>query len=225
MESGECGNLLATATEDYCGRLAESENPEAFLYTVPVHIHEEDEENVVGFSRNLGGMLAVDIREEWNITGNLLCGESASVYHFFPHKTKGEGFFLSVLRKRKRQGRTVMPIIIRFRKGKSAGKKGKKGGGASSSPVSKENMATAGKWLNDECAGKYVLSAEGAEIHAFPQQCVAELAAMKQHLRVVQAGVSVGEVKGKDLIPAHALAMSALLLRQDVFCNRGRVGS
>ena len=63
------------------------------------------------------------------------------------------------------------------------------------------------------------MSAEGAEIHAFPQQCVAELAAMKQHLRVVQAGVSVGEVKGKDLIPAHALAMSALLLRQDVFAT------
>ena len=42
---------------------------------------------------------------------------------------------------------------------------------------------------------------------------------MKQHLRVVQAGVSVGEVKGKDLIPAHALAMSALLLRQDVFAT------
>ena len=39
------------------------------------------------------------------------------------------------------------------------------------------------------------------------------------HLRVVQAGVSVGEVKGKDLIPAHALAMSALLLRQDVFAT------
>lgn len=57
------------------------------------------------------------------------------------------------------------------------------------------------------------------KIHAFPQQCVAELAAMKQHLRVVQAGVSVGEVKGKDLIPAHALAMSALLLRQDVFAT------
>ena len=63
------------------------------------------------------------------------------------------------------------------------------------------------------------MSAEGAEIHAFPQQCVAELAAMKQHLRVGQAGVSVGEVKGKDLIPAHALAMSALLLRQDVFAT------
>lgn len=126
---------------------------------------------------------------------------------------------MSVLRKPETAGEDSYADYYSFPKGKSAGKKGKKGGGASSSPVSKENMATAGKWLNDECAGKYVLSAEGAEIHAFPQQCVAELAAMKQHLRVVQAGVSVGEVKGKDLIPAHALAMSALLLRQDVFAT------
>ena len=40
---------------------------------------------------------------------------------------------------------------------------------------------------------------------------------MKQHLKVIQAGVLTGEVKGRDLIPAHALAMSATLLRQDAF--------
>ena len=190
------------------------------IYSTCTYNTKEDEENVRWIQQEFGAeSLAVDIREEWNITGNLLCGESASVYHFFPHKTKGEGFFLSVLRKPETAGEDSYADYYSFPKGKSAGKKGKKGGGASSSPVSKENMATAGKWLNDECAGKYVLSAEGAEIHAFPQQCVAELAAMKQHLRVVQAGVSVGEVKGKDLIPAHALAMSALLLRQDVFAT------
>lgn len=133
----------------------------------------------------------------------------------FPPKTKGEGFFLSVLRKPETAGEDSYADYYSFPKGKSAGKKGKKGGGASSSPVSKENMATAGKWLNDECAGKYVLSAEGAEIHAFPQQCVAELAAMKQHLRVVQAGVSVGEVKGKDLIPCPCLGHEC-----PFFCGR-----
>ena len=40
---------------------------------------------------------------------------------------------------------------------------------------------------------------------------------MKQHLKVIQAGVLTGEVKGRDLTPAHALAMSATLLRQDAF--------
>ena len=176
------------------------------IYSTCTYNTKEDEENVRWIQQEFGAeSLAVDIREEWNITGNLLCGESASVYHFFPHKTKGEGFFLSVLRKPETAGEDSYADYYSFPKGKSAGKKGKKGGGASSSPVSKENMATAGKWLNDECAGKYVLSAEGAEIHVFPQQCVAELAAMKQHLRVVQAGGSVGMMTAAELIVARVL--------------------
>ena len=44
-------------------------------------------------------VLPLDVAEEWNITGNLLQGESFPVYRFLPHKTQGEGFFLAVLRK------------------------------------------------------------------------------------------------------------------------------
>lgn len=39
---------------------------------------------------------------------------------------------------------------------------------------------------------------------------------MQQSLRVIQAGVALAEVKGKDLIPSHALAMSQVL-RDDIF--------
>ena len=115
------------------------------IYSTCTYNTKEDEENVRWIQQEFGAeSLAVDIREEWNITGNLLCGESASVYHFFPHKTKGEGFFLSVLRKPETAGEDSYADYYSFPKGKSAGKKGKKGEGASSSPVSKENMATAG---------------------------------------------------------------------------------
>ena len=34
---------------------------------------------------------------------------------------------------------------------------------------------------------------------------------LRSSLRIVQAGTEVAEVKGKDLIPAHGLAMSRLL--------------
>lgn len=72
-------------------------------------------------------------------------------------------------------------------------------------------------WLKQKEAEGYTLSADGANVVAFPQRYTDELAAMKQHLKVMQAGVLIGEVKGKDLIPAHALAMSATLLQQDAF--------
>jgi NOL1/NOP2/fmu family ribosome biogenesis protein len=162
--------------------------------------------------------LPLEVQDEWNITGNLLDGEdesqgSLSVCHFLPHKTKGEGFFLAALRKPDSEDE---PATYSFSKAKSSKKKDKKGG-AAASPVSKEHMGMALNWLKLENAEKYTLSAEGAGIVAFPQRYTDELAAMKQHLKVIQAGVLTGEVKGRDLTPAHALAMSATLLRQDAF--------
>ena len=37
-------------------------------------------------------------RQEWGIIGNL-AGQNFPVYRFLPHRVKGEGFFLAVLRK------------------------------------------------------------------------------------------------------------------------------
>lgn len=99
------------------------------IYSTCTYNTKEDEENVRWIQQEFGAeSLAVDIREEWNITGNLLCGESASVYHFFPHKTKGEGFFLSVLRKPETAGEDSYADYYSFPKGKSAGKKVRKVG-------------------------------------------------------------------------------------------------
>lgn len=187
------------------------------IYSTCTYNTKEDEENIRWIQQEFGAeSLSLNIREEWNITGSLLGGESGN-YHFFPHKTKGEGFFLAALRKPEGAGGEEIDADYSFPKSKSSKKKDKKSGGASASPVSKENMITAGSWLNNENADKYVLSAEGTAIGAFPRLYTNELAAMKQYLKVVQAGVSIGEVKGKDLIPAHALAMSTSLLQQDVF--------
>ena len=191
------------------------------IYSTCTYNTKEDEENVRWIQEEFGAeLLPLDVREEWNITGNLLGGEGESlkgfpVYHFLPHKTKGEGFFLAALRKPEVEEEEN--VVFSFSKVKAAKKKDKKGGAVTSSPVSKENRTLAGSWLNSENAERYALLAEEKEVKAFPQQYMDELAAMKQYLKVVQAGVLIGEVKGKDLSPAHALAMSASLLRQDAF--------
>lgn len=140
--------------------------------------------------------------------------QKAPVFHFFPHKTKGEGFFLAALRKPEADGGTVPDFS--FSKVKAAKKKDKKGG-AAPSLVSKEHLNIARNWLNEQKAADYILSIEGTNIQAFPQSYRDELAAMKQSLKIVSAGVGVGEAKGKDLIPGHALAMSSALLRHEAF--------
>ena len=191
------------------------------IYSTCTYNTKENEENIRWIRDEFGAeVLPLDVAEEWNITGNLLGGEGESlkgfpVYHFLPHKTKGEGFFLAALRKPEVEEEEN--VVFSFSKVKAAKKKDKKGGAVTSSPVSKENRTLAGSWLNSENAERYALLAEEKEVKAFPQQYMDELAAMKQYLKVVQAGVLIGEVKGKDLSPAHALAMSASLLRQDAF--------
>ena len=88
-------------------------------------------------------------------------------------------------------------------------KKKKPKGETAASSVSKENLAVARGWL--PTSDKYDLLVNGAVITAFPALFLDDLAMLRSSLRIVQAGTEVAEVKGKDLIPAHGLAMSRLL--------------
>lgn len=190
------------------------------IYSTCTYNTKEDEENVRWIQEEFGAeALQIEVQQEWNITGNLLKGDIAPVYRFLPHQTRGEGFFLAALRK-PHSGESFEPeYIVSYNanaKGKSAKKKESKGGTAANL-VSKENLSLAKSWLIEDVADSYLMLTEGTEIQLFPQSYVDELIAMKQHLRVVQAGVTVGEVKGKDLIPSHALAMSTSLLRREAF--------
>ena len=69
------------------------------IYSTCTFNREEDEDNVAWTAKELGAeILPVSIDDSWGITGNLVGGDFP-VYRFLPHKTKGEGFFLAVLRK------------------------------------------------------------------------------------------------------------------------------
>lgn len=191
------------------------------IYSTCTYNTKENEENVRWIREEFGAEpLSLDIQEDWNITGDLLNGKGGAgempVFRFLPHQTKGEGFFLAVLRK-PNIGEGEENLSRSF-KSKFSGKKDKKGGVASS-PVSKENLAMAKGWFEEEISDEYAMSVEGAEIHLLPKAYLDEWAVMKQQLRIVQAGMAVGEVKGKDLIPAHALAMSIGFLRSGAFAT------
>lgn len=192
------------------------------IYSTCTFNTKEDEENARWLQQEYGGEpLTVQVQENWNIIGNLLsvkCDSSkysTPVYHFFPHKTKGEGFFLAAFRKPETEEEIQ---VSSFMNEKASGKKDKKGGGVSS-PVSKEHLNVAKSWLNTENLDKYILSAEGTNIRAFSRHYTDELMAMKQCLKIVSAGVGIGEVKGKDLIPNHALAMCSSLLCREAFAT------
>ena len=198
------------------------------IYSTCTYNTKEDEENIRWICDEFGAeVLPVNISEEWGITGNLLAEADFPVYRFLPHKTKGEGFFLAVLRKPEAEEQTGTDSFInrevaacgamsekQFRKKAAAGRNNSK---PSSAPVGKEQIAVAKSWLL--APEDFEVSANGNFVTAFPKEYMDERSVLQRSLRVVQAGVVLGEVKGKDLIPNHALAMSFSLLRTEAFAS------
>lgn len=164
----------------------------------------EDEENVRWICNELGAeVLPVDTEDAWGITGNLLPDEGDGmhfpVYHFLPGRTRGEGFFLVLLRKTsssksfvlradKKKKRTVLPSL----------------------PVPDECR----RWLKEQSAFAWRIL--GNVVTAVPAEHMELVAFLEQHLRVLHAGVCVAEMKGHDVFPSPLLA-SSLCLARDVF--------
>ena len=172
------------------------------IYSTCTFNREEDEDNVAWIAKELGAeILPVSIEESWGVTGNLT-GKDFPVYRFLPHKTKGEGFFLAALRKHEGEVETVTLRTEKKKKGKDTKQK--------PLPVPKE----AKEWLED--ASAYSLVMKDADIQAFPKAHEEVYALLQQYLKVLHAGITLGEIKGKDLIPHHSLAMSTALAK-DVF--------
>ena len=133
------------------------------------------------------------IENHWGITitqaGKFPC------YRFYPHKVSGEGFFMVVLRK------TGINFPVNQRKLKDNPLLSTKG----------EKEMSKSFLIND---GLDILRFEDSLL-AFPTDHIAELLQLKNNLRILHAGVKIGEIKQKDLLPAHELALSPILNRSN----------
>ena len=168
------------------------------VYSTCTYNMEEDEENVRYFVEELGATaLPVPTDPAWQVTGALRYDHP--VYHFFPHRTRGEGFFLAVLQKAAGDW-DELPLPT-----KKNSKKGKR----DVVPVD----PTGNRLLSQLCATNPSIqpcsSASGTLGIASP-----EVAAFLPYLstcRVLSAGVLLGESKGKDFVPSQALALCTAL--------------
>lgn len=185
------------------------------IYSTCTYNTKEDEENIRWMRDEFKAeVLPLDIQEDWNITGNLLAGEDFPVYRFLPHKTKGEGFFLAVVRKPRMSILNARNENFRDKGRKPQGK------GTKTPGLSKEQLSLLCEWLL--APDNYELILNGNSVCAFPKSHLSELAALQSSLRIVQAGVNMAELKGKDWLPNHALAMSRIL-NPDIF-TREEIG-
>lgn len=150
----------------------------------------EDEECVQWITDELGAEpLAVQADADWNITGSLTEAD-LPVNRFIPGYTRGEGFFLALLRK---EGDAV---VAQPRAGKLQ------------PALAKYRNEVAG-WLKN--ADAYDIIMQGDTITALPRTHAAAMLALQQKMRVLHAGIPLAEVKNNKLLPQHQLAMSEAL--------------
>ncbi|WP_108822500.1 rRNA cytosine-C5-methyltransferase [Dysgonomonas sp. Marseille-P4361] len=164
------------------------------IYSTCTYNLEENEKNVQWMCDEFGAEnISIDIKEEWKITPSLI--DNITAYRFFPHKTKGEGFFCAILRKPEEENATFSH---------SKNKKNKK----NSSP--KNDLATGYKkyLLNDNMFKFY---SRANNWHAIAEHLYDDIEILNEHLNILSEGVNLGEFKGKDFIPSQSLAMSTLI--------------
>lgn len=164
------------------------------IYSTCTYNPEENELNVKWIKKELGAdILTVDIKKEWNITPSFV--ENTPTYRFFPHKTKGEGFFCAVLRKTSEEENSNIKL--------KTDKKQKT-----------ELAAEYKNYISEK--EDFNFYPKGNFWHAFPKSIYDDLLIVKSQLNIISEGICLGEFKGKDFIPHQSLAQS-INLNKDAF--------
>jgi 16S rRNA C967 or C1407 C5-methylase (RsmB/RsmF family)/NOL1/NOP2/fmu family ribosome biogenesis protein len=162
------------------------------VYSTCTYNREENEENVRWICDELGAYLLTI-----NTEGNINITVTDFGYRFYPHKTKGEGFFLSVLRKSSAVYGTI--------KNKKEDKKGIK--------FVQKNNVEALTLIDSE---KWTIVPEENLIKAYDKTRLNDFMLINRQLKCMHSGLLLGEIKGKDFIPSTAIALSKKLDRNSV---------
>ncbi len=174
----------------------------------------ENEENISWMCDNLGAEpLPSGICEEWGITGSLLDGFSEPVCRFIPGVSRGEGLFMAALRKPDDGSASVSCLSVEHEAGsKLLPSKMKRKAGRQRKNNKADKMKLPVHWLLDDTHA-FDFSMRGDIIEAVPDSLRDIYKAAVSRLKVLSAGVTVGCVKGRDIVPDASLALSTLLNR------------
>ena len=170
------------------------------IYSTCTFNTQEDEENVRWMMDELGAeLLPVSTDASWGITPSLM-PNVPHAYRFLPGRTRGEGFFLAVVRKPK-EG----PLSSQYAKVTDCKKHKKTKDRHNAIAVPTECK----QWLTHD--NSYTYKVMGTEIIAIPTDMESLHTLLDERLHVLKAGITLAEIKGRDALPAHDLAMSTAL--------------
>ena len=168
------------------------------IYSTCTFNVEENEKNIAWICQEMGAeSLSLTTEPSWGVESALWAGSREEVFRFLAHRTRGEGFFLSVLRKTDEEVETM--------------------------PWRSKRMSAKDKWpkqLAQWLRGQEDLqidshrNADGTtQYRAFPRRYAPLLERMKRGLHVILAGGELAEERNGKLKPSHGLAMSCSLAK------------
>ena len=167
------------------------------IYSTCTYNIAENEEVVLQLVRSTGARpVEVKIDPDWGISSSF--DDRVPGYRFFPHRTRGEGLSLFLLQKPDEEAASSSSPFKRKKNDKKF------------NPFLRDASPYA-PYLRRPHAFRFV--EKGSRVVALPSLHAETLISLDEALKTVSMGVEVGEMKGKDFIPAHALAMSGELSR------------
>lgn len=165
------------------------------IYSTCTFNRHENEENLAYIINQLGGEpVEIPVDEGWGIAPGI--HTPYPCYRFLPHRLRGEGLFVAVVRK---PGEPSSGHSDARRKDKRDRRKS----------VSQGPDRAVRDWVSAPDDMNFSLADD--RINAFPTRWTDLLRRVESVTSVVHHGIPVATVKGRDLIPAHGLAMSARL--------------
>jgi 16S rRNA C967 or C1407 C5-methylase (RsmB/RsmF family)/NOL1/NOP2/fmu family ribosome biogenesis protein len=165
------------------------------IYSTCTYNRKENIENTDWIAGNMGLInLALEIPSMWQI--DEIHGKNSVGYQFYPHKIKGEGFFISVFKKDEGPSQLI------------ANNKKKSG---TLTKIDKNETAVITQWVRT--SNLSFLKDKTGTIHAFPDEFEKDAYYLEAYLRLIYCGVTVGDVNKNILIPNHSLALSKILIQ------------
>jgi len=134
--------------------------------------------------------IQIPLKSEWGILETLSDQHKCFGYRFYPHKVKGEGFFIAAFRKNQA---TASPHIKR----------------AKENSITQKNEDLIRRWLKHSEDIRIINLSD--EYFAIQSRHEADLQYLQSNLYLKKSGVRIGKIMGKDLVPNHELALSLIL--------------
>lgn len=184
-------NMCALRQKDILGQAILALKPGGYLvYSTCTFEPDENDNNITRLLRQ--GFSLINLEADKKYSG---INQTRAGWQFYPHKIKGEGFFIAVVQKDWSGGNNLFGVN-------------------SSAPVKRKESPVLDLWLTKPALFTELI--RNNITFALPLSISNDFERLERKLYIRHAGTPLGEWKGKDFLPSAALALSNFMGKDKV---------